>query len=206
MAVLSVPTLHGASLNLSPNIAATQLKASRTNRTRDQLHLPSLVSNWRTGAMVPASSTFRKVNNFFIIFLLPFFHSSSLWYSVSLSPPADGCFLWRHIKSPAEFFKKFRKKFLPQKYAQNCTKLDGITSLMTATFTVNAMNMVILTCPLQTCLTLYSPVVTICTVSLTFSNSTFCPHIVFMCFVWIWEQTATISLYHINWLVFITEI
>ena len=25
-------------------------------------------------------------------------------------------------------------------------------------------------------------------------------------FVWIWEQTAIISLYNINWLVFITEI
>jgi hypothetical protein len=31
-------------------------------------------------------------------------------------------------------------------------------------------------------------------------NSTFCPHSVFMCFVWIWEQTAIISLYYINWL------
>ena len=36
-------------------------------------------------------------------------------------------------------------------------------------------------------------------------NSTLCPHSVFMCFVWIWEQTAIISLYSINWLVFITE-
>ena len=35
-------------------------------------------------------------------------------------------------------------------------------------------------------------------------NSTFCPHSVFVCFVWIWEQTAIISLYNINWLVFIT--
>ena len=26
-----------------------------------------------------------------------------------------------------------------------------------------------------------------------------------MCFVWIWEQTAIISLYNINWLVFVTE-
>ena len=33
----------------------------------------------------------------------------------------------------------------------------------------------------------------------------FCPHNVFMCFVWIWEQTAIISLYSINWLVCITE-
>ena len=30
-------------------------------------------------------------------------------------------------------------------------------------------------------------------------------HIVFMCFVWIWEQTAIISPYSINWLVFITD-
>ena len=40
---------------------------------------------------------------------------------------------------------------------------------------------------------------------LTFTNSTFCPHSVFVCFVWIWEQTAIISLYSINWLVFIME-
>ena len=33
----------------------------------------------------------------------------------------------------------------------------------------------------------------------------FFPHSVFMCFVWTWEQTAIISLYSINWLVFITE-
>ena len=49
------------------------------------------------------------------------------------------------------------------------------------------------------------PVVTMCTTSLTFSNPTFCPHSVFMCFVWISEQTAIISLYNINWLVCITE-
>ena len=56
-----------------------------------------------------------------------------------------------------------------------------------------------------TCLTLESPVVTICTAGLTFTNSTFCPHSVFVCFVWFWEQTAIISLYNINWLVCITE-
>jgi hypothetical protein len=33
---------------------------------------------------------------------------------------------------------------------------------------------------------------------LTFSNSTFCPHSVFMCFVWSSEQTAIISLHSIN--------
>ena len=48
--------------------------------------------------------------------------------------------------------------------------------------------------------------VTIFTASLTFKNSTSCPHSVFMCFVWIWEQSAIISLYNSNWLVFITEI
>ena len=47
----------------------------------------------------------------------------------------------------------------------------------------------------------YRTAVTICTASLTFNNSTFCPHTVFMCFVWISEQTAIISLYNINWLV-----
>jgi hypothetical protein len=31
-------------------------------------------------------------------------------------------------------------------------------------------------------------VVTICTTSLTLNNSTFCPHSIFMCFVWISEQ------------------
>ena len=36
-------------------------------------------------------------------------------------------------------------------------------------------------------------------------NSTFCPHSVFVCFVWIWEQTAIISLYSFKWLVFIIE-
>ena len=30
-------------------------------------------------------------------------------------------------------------------------------------------------------------------------------HTIYLCFVWIWEQTAIISLYSINWLVFITE-
>ena len=33
---------------------------------------------------------------------------------------------------------------------------------------------------------------------LTFNNSTFRPHSVFMCFVWIWEKTTIIFLYSIN--------
>ena len=52
---------------------------------------------------------------------------------------------------------------------------------------------------------MYRTVVTICTTSLIFTNFTFCPHSGFMCFVWICEQTAIISLYSTNWLVFITD-
>jgi hypothetical protein len=48
-------------------------------------------------------------------------------------------------------------------------------------------------------------VVTICTASLTFNNCTLCPHNVLMCFVFIWEQTATCATYSINWLVVITQ-
>ena len=40
---------------------------------------------------------------------------------------------------------------------------------------------------------------------LTFNYTVFCPHNVFICFTWISEQTAIISLYSINCLVFITE-
>ena len=47
--------------------------------------------------------------------------------------------------------------------------------------------------------------VTIYTTSVTFNNSTFSLHSVFLCFVWIWEQTAIISLYNINRLVFNIE-
>jgi hypothetical protein len=41
---------------------------------------------------------------------------------------------------------------------------------------------------------------------LSFTNSAFCTHSVFMCFVWIWVQTAIIYLYSIKWLIFITDI
>ena len=36
------------------------------------------------------------------------------------------------------------------------------------------------------------------TQALILTNSTFCPHSVVMCFVWISKQTAIISLYNIN--------
>jgi hypothetical protein len=65
----------------------------------------------------------------------------------------------------------------------------------------------------HSCHCMYRTVVTVCTAQWSlyvprdssFSNSTFCPHTVFMCFVWISEQTAIISLYSINWLVFVTD-
>ena len=49
-----------------------------------------------------------------------------------------------------------------------------------------------------------SLLVTWWTNGLTFSNCTFA-HTIFMCFVFIWEQTATCATYSMNWLVFITE-
>ena len=52
---------------------------------------------------------------------------------------------------------------------------------------------------------LYSQVVTICTTSLTFTILRSAHTAVFMCFVWISEQTAIISLYSINWLVYIIQ-
>jgi hypothetical protein len=55
-----------------------------------------------------------------------------------------------------------------------------------------------ITSPLHGFVVWYSPVVTLRTASSTFTNSTFCPHSVFVCFVWISEQTAIISLYNIN--------
>ena len=45
----------------------------------------------------------------------------------------------------------------------------------------------------------------ICNEILKLRISTFCPHSVFMYFVWISEKTAIITLYSINWLVFVTE-
>ena len=56
------------------------------------------------------------------------------------------------------------------------------------------------------CLTLQIPVVTYTYHQVYHSTvQSSAPHSVFVCFVWIWEQTAIISLYNINWLVCITE-
>ena len=47
--------------------------------------------------------------------------------------------------------------------------------------------------------------VTSCTTSFTLTNVTFCPTPCILCFMWISEQTAIISLYNIDWLVFVTD-
>jgi hypothetical protein len=52
---------------------------------------------------------------------------------------------------------------------------------------------------------LVNPVLLCVLPGLKSANSAFCPHCVFMCFVWISEQTAIISLYIINCLVFMAE-
>ena len=55
------------------------------------------------------------------------------------------------------------------------------------------------------CHYMYPAVVTICTTMLNIHKFYVLPTHCIMCFVWIWEQTAIISLYGINWLVCITE-
>ena len=52
---------------------------------------------------------------------------------------------------------------------------------------------------------MYPTVVTICATILTFTILRSAHTAVFMCFVWISEQTVIISLYSINWLVVIKE-
>ena len=52
-------------------------------------------------------------------------------------------------------------------------------------------------------LTLCSPLVTICTSNI--HKIYVLPNTIFICFVWISGQTAIISLYNINWPVFVTE-
>jgi len=54
-------------------------------------------------------------------------------------------------------------------------------------------------------LTFYSLLVTWCTNRSNISTTAHSAHTVFMCFVFIWEQTATCATYSTNWLVFITE-
>ena len=54
--------------------------------------------------------------------------------------------------------------------------------------------------------TFISPLVTLFTTCINILNPAFRSHHIFMCFVWIPEDTAVISLYNINWLGFINKI
>ena len=57
----------------------------------------------------------------------------------------------------------------------------------------------------NTHLPFYSLHVTCCTKKPNISTTVRSAHTVFMCFLFIWEQTASCATYSINWLVFITE-
>jgi len=52
---------------------------------------------------------------------------------------------------------------------------------------------------------MYRTAVTIRTTKFNIQQFHVLPTQLYLCFVWISEQTAIISLYNINWLVFITE-
>jgi len=57
----------------------------------------------------------------------------------------------------------------------------------------------------RTGLTFESLLVTWCTNRFKHSTIVHSAHTVFVCFVFIWEQTAACATYSINWLVFITK-
>jgi len=80
-------------------------------------------------------------------------------------------------------------------------RIDGLVFITETECLLRGTDFIYVKCILN----LQSPVVTICTTSLTLKIPR-SAHSVFMCFVWIWEQAAIISPYSINWLVFKTEI
>jgi len=53
--------------------------------------------------------------------------------------------------------------------------------------------------------TLSGSMIALCTASLTFNNTAFCPHSLFMCFVWISVQRGIISLNNINTTFFVMD-
>jgi hypothetical protein len=101
---------------------------------------------------------------------------------------------WRHISEETNFQSH-------NLTASNLTSLDLILMFKNAwsyNFTPPSLHCMVLD-SLKAQWLLYVPP------GLIFTNSTFCLHSVFMCFTWISEQTAIISLHNTNWLVFITE-
>ena len=114
---------------------------------------------------------------------------SALFYS---------CIWWKYLRFGGQLKKR------DFNFISGSVLTGSKTGLNPVFTTLDTGNRMLIFCT-EDVLTFSSLCFTIFTTSLTFTNSTFCPHSVFMCFVWIWEQTAIISLYSINWLVFVTE-
>ena len=99
--------------------------------------------------------------------------SSLISSSVRWSPFCDVC----SSKS-----RKFMCRLLPVIMEENHVFYPSLTCAYICVYM--HISVCIYTC-MYMVTTLSCQMVTICTTSLTFSNSTFCPHSVFMCFVWI---------------------
>jgi hypothetical protein len=103
-----------------------------------------------------------------------------------------------HTFSPATFIWNildrtnipFKEELFPAlfKLLSSCTNTLGNYKYISSTVQYSTVHCEMCTCTKRTSwpLTFYSKVV-------------------ILCFVWIWEQTAIISLHNINWLVFITD-
>ena len=136
---------------------------------------------------------------------------SSFWYvlwPVRMEPPgvrqADDELLRREVLlSSIENIQVWLKSRESKRHLLHCTALDCTALHCTALHCTALHCMVLILLHFQFKISnktlvklsrsaVYDPR------GLTFNNFTFCPHSVFMCFVWISEQTAIISLYSIN--------
>jgi hypothetical protein len=70
----------------------------------------------------------------------------------------------------------------------------GLTHTQTSEFLSCPVNYILINYGKCSCLSNHAQRLLYVPPGLTFTNSTFCPHSVFMCFVWISEQTATFTL------------
>jgi len=123
--------------------------------------------------------------------------SNSVCVCVCVCVCVRGVFLQVGIFDSQLFEVAFSNPLLESECSVDCLRCWGYVEVkLKSLFSVCCLNSGL--CGGITVISLYSPVVTICTTSLTFNNSTFCPHSVFMCFVRISEKTTNISLYNIN--------
>ena len=145
-----------------------------------------------------------RLNWCIIPHMTPFLHCTLLWY-IYHAHNSSGPYFCCPLPDSKQYISSAHH-WLPQSHnrqaAWNITVHSGRSnyrhSMVSGLSQVSGLKLHILG--------LFSPfqhsATTICT---TFKNSTFCPHSLCMCFVWVWEQTAIISLYSVDWLVFITE-